>query len=264
MNRFAWFVMMWVLFYTAQFASAGEVKIGTISGTVMIGNDRPMADGRVFFFNDASGPPPSPDRYWRVPDEIAVTDAQGKFTAQLVEGSYFVGAMKRKSGNEIGPPREGDLYLPVYGDKGKLMQVRVEKGSQTDIESNLIVAPFVKPARQLQDGVTAIEGTVRDATGKPVEGVLAFAFLKPSLVGKPLFVSERTGKDGRYMLRVHDGGNYYIKIRETYGGGAPKGGDLVGGYGKDKPLPVTVKSGTTVNGIDITAQRFNGLGFKRR
>lgn len=249
-----------ILFCIATTVGAEDVKTGTISGKMKIKNGGPLANGVVFFFNEASGPSPSPEKYWRVPDEIVGTDGEGNFKAVLVEGKYYLGASKRKSGQEVGPPQEGDYFLPAMEEKGVSKTFRVDKGKVTDIGTIADAIPFSKAIIKTQNGITAIEGTITDAEGNPLERAMVFAFLTPAMVGKPLFVSERTGKDGKYLLRVNQGGDYYLKIRDVYGGGAPKVGEIMGGYGQDKPVPVAAKTGTTVKGIDIIGIRFLGRG----
>ena len=260
MKKINGFLALAFVFCTAITVCAAEVKTGTITGKMMIKNGGPLANGVVFFFNEASGPPPSPEKYWRVPDEIAGTDGEGNFKALLVEGKYYLGASKRTTGQEVGPPQEGDYFLPVMEEKGIPKTYRVDKGKVTDIGTIAEAVPFTKATIKTQNGITSIEGTITDTDGKPLERAMVFAFLTPAMVGKPLFVSERTGTDGKYLLRVNQGGTYYLKIRDVYGGGAPKVGGIMGGYGQDKPYPVTVKTGTAVKGIDIKGIRFVGRG----
>ena len=263
MKKISGFLMVLLLFSVATAVGAEDVRTGTITGKMMIKNGGPMANGVVVFFNEASGPPPSPEKYWRVPDEIVGTDGEGNFKAVLLEGKYYLGASKRKSGQEVGPPQEGDYFLPVMEEKGVPRTFRVGKGKATDIGTIAEAVPFSRTTIKTGNGITAIEGTITGPDGKPLERAMVFAFLTPAMVGKPLFVSERTGKDGKYLLRVNQGGNYYLKIREVYGGGAPKVGEIMGGYGQDKPVPVTITTGKIVKGIDIKGVRFPGRGPNR-
>ncbi|MBT0652309.1 carboxypeptidase-like regulatory domain-containing protein [Geomobilimonas luticola] len=260
MTKICGFLMVFLLCSVATAVGAEDARTGTISGKMKIKNGGPLANGVVFFFNEASGPPPSPEKYWRVPDEIVGTDGEGNFKAVLLEGKYYLGASKRKSGQEVGPPQEGDYFLPAMEEKGVSKTFHVEKGKTADIGTIAEAIPFSRATVKTGSGITAIEGSITDAEGKPLERAMVFAFLTPAMVGKPLFVSERTGKDGKYLLRVNQGGDYYLKIRDVYGGGAPKVGEIMGGYGQDKPMPVTVKTGTTVKGIDIKGVRFLGRG----
>ena len=258
MKKHASILLLFMSLVMTPFAPAAVAKMGSISGKVMIKDGVPMANGAVFFFNEDNGPSPSFDMYWRVPDETVVTDAEGKFKAPLVDGKYYIGAIKRKSGDEIGPLQEGDLFLPFL-DNGKPTTYAVTDGSSADIGTVAGAQTFTKSILKTGEGITAIKGMVADAQGNPIENVLVFAFLSPGMVGKPLFISEKTGKDGKYLLRVNKGSSYYLKIRSSYGGGAMRSGETMGYYGGEKPLAVEVKTGTTVPGIDI-----KGTGFNRK
>lgn len=258
-------VLIWcaILIMTGTLALAAEIGTGTVHGRAMVKETVPLDNGVVYFFNQTSGPPPSSDSYWRVPDEIVSTDAQGRFTANLVAGSYYLGAIKRLKGDgqEIGPPREGDLFLPLNNEHGLPKLLAVQEGKTIDLGVVSGAAPFKK--KELSRDLTGIAGKITDQKGKPLEGVMVFAFTTPAMVGKPLFVSEPTGKDGTYLLKVHQGGTYYLKVRNTYGGGAMKAGDILGSYGQDKPTAVEVATGAIVKGIAIKGIRFPGPGPKK-
>lgn len=239
-----------------------QAKTGTISGQIMIKGDGPLAGGRVFFFNDASGPPPSREKYWRIPDYVTDTDNSGKFSIELPEGKYYLGAIKTISGGKIGPPAEGDIFYAGTDEQGKPKAYIIKQGLKTDIGVISEAAPFKRSVVKFGDGITAIEGTVLDSAGKPVEGALVFAFLSPAMVGRPLFASDRTGKDGKYILRVHEGGKYYLRVRSVYGGGPPKAGEIIGDYGEKEPVAVTIKSGEKIRGVNIKVRRFTERGPK--
>ena len=260
MNRNAWTLLVWLLLCVWGVACADELKTGALTGQMKVKGGGPLANGQVFLFRKTSGPPPSPDRYWRVPDEVVTTDGEGRFTVQLLEGSYYLGASKRPAGREIGPLRDGDYYLPSDIQGGKVWEFAVKSGKTTKAGIIAEIVPYRKDANKGDAPLTAIEGVVTDADGKPVERVMVFAFVSPGMIGKPLYVSERSGKDGRYVLRVHSGGTYYLKARDLYGGGAPKPGEFMGGYGKTEATPVVVKTGETVKGIDLWGVRFEGRG----
>lgn len=251
-----------LLFGLAICAGAAEVKTGTITGTMMMARGGAMANGVVVFFNAAAGPPPAHGKYWRVPEGMVNTDAAGNFKAVLPEGTYYLTAIKRAAGRTMGPPQEGDFYLPSRNREGQPREYVVRPGEVTAIGSVAEVVPFQPATNRNPAGLTAVEGTVTDGEGKPAAGVLVFAFASPAMVGTPLFASDKTGADGRYVLRVDRDGTFYLKIRESYGGGIPKAGELLGSYSdKDKPLPVTVKSGTALRGIDIQGHRYTGRGI---
>ncbi len=260
----AFFFAVFFIFSIVSAKDVKELKAGAISGQLMIKNGGPMSGGSVFIFNDATGPPPSKEKYWRVPDYIAPIDNDGRFSVELPEGKYYLGAIKRISEKKnIGPPEEGDFFFAGADEKGMPKAYIIKKGEGTDIGVISEAVPFKRAIVKLRNGITAIEGTVLDTDGKPVEGALVFAYTTPTMVGKPIFASEKTGKDGKYILRVHEGGKYYLKVRDIYGGGPPVSGAIIGGYGQEAPVAVAVKTGESTKGIDINVIRFPGRGAKK-
>ncbi len=246
----------------AGVVSTDTVNTGTMTGRIMLKQGGPMAEGTVFLFNRASGPPPLHGKYARVPDEIADTDSEGRFTVQLPEGAYYIGAIKRKSKDKYGPPQEGDIFLTEHTADAVQKNYSVSAGKITDIGIIARAVPYDSKIHKVAGSTTIIEGVITDQTGQPVEGALVFASLTPKMTEIPLFVSEKTGKNGSYVLRVHEGGTYYIRVRDVYGGGAPKSvGAFMGAYGNNQQsLPLTVKTGETLKGVDIQGQRFTGRG----
>ena len=237
---------------------AAERQTGTVTGKLTHKTGTPLSGGLVFFFNQASGPPPSPEDYWRVPDEIADLDNDGRFSTQLLEGVYYLGGIQRVGAREVGPPIEGDLFLVNRDPQGKARTFTVKAGQQQDLGTISGALPFGKTMKR--PGITGIEGVVVGPEDKPVAGVFVFAFLTPAMVGRPLFVSEKTGPDGRFLLRLAEGGDYYLKAKELYGGGPPRQGGIIGAYGDEVPKAVTVKSGAIAKGISIKGVRFLGQG----
>ncbi len=241
---------------------AQDGKPGIVSGQVMGRGAAPLAGAMVFFYNVRTGPAPSYTRYWRVPDLVMDADDQGKFSMEIPEGTYCIGAIKRAGKRQLGPPCEGDLFLLSLDGKGAPKKFDVKPGEKIDI-GNLGEAVPYKSA-DLREGMTAIEGSVLDREGKPVESAIVFAFVTPSIVGKPLFVSERSSKDGKYLLRVHEGGNFYLKVRSSYGGGPPASHEIVDSYAQDPAalLHVTLKTGEIAKGVNLRGIEFPGRGAR--
>jgi hypothetical protein len=256
------FAIASTFFLMCATASAQEGKKGTLTGQIMIKGNGPMAGGMVFVFNDASGPPPSRDKYWRVPDNIVKINTEGRFSVDLPAGKYYLGAKKALTGKDIGPPQEGDLFYAFSGEKGMPQAYKVEEGKKTDVGVIAEATPFRRDLVKFDDGITAIEGVIIDGENKPVQGALVFAYIASSMLGRPLFASERTGKDGKFILRVHEGGSYYLRVRSLYGGGPPAAGEIIGAYGMTDPVAVTVKSGEKVKDVTINVKRFAGRGVK--
>ena len=183
----------------------------------------------------------------------------GSFSIELPEGIYCVGAVQRLRGtSRIGPPEDGDFFLLSLDDKGQPKKYQVKKGERLDVG-------MIQGARQIKtpfivSGATAIEGTVQDADGKPVEGAMAFAFPTPTIIGKPLFVSERSCKAGKFVLRVPEGGTYYIKIRDDFGGGPPRAGKMLDGNREEPLTQVSVKTGETASVGVLKVKKFPGRG----
>jgi hypothetical protein len=231
-------------------------KSGILTGRLLQKNGEPLRDGKVHFFREGSGPVPSQILYWRTPDEIAAIGDDGRFTIKLSEGRYYISAIKKMSKDVIGPPVRGDLVYPESRKElaKDLQTFPVRSGETTDIGSIAEVVPFKKHVGEATDVITSIEGKIVNPAGKPVPGAIVFAFASKNLVGKPLYVSERTDSDGSYVLKVAKGGDYFLKSRTSLSGGKPNLGELSGFYGSGSPKPVTVKTGEKVEGILIATK----------
>jgi hypothetical protein len=251
-----------LLLLTVLFAAAEELKSATVTGRVATKSGAPMAEAYVYLFNETLGPPPLMDRYWRLPDEIVMSDMEGRFTTQVPYGTYYIGAIKRINGRDVGPPVAGDILLASSTDeilqrKFLFNKERIDIGV---IDQGVPYSPLATPRRE---GITAIEGKVVNADGKPAIGVSVFAFTSPNMIGRPLFASDLTGADGTFTLSVASGGSYFLRAREGYGGGPPKLGGLIGMYGDHDATPITVVQGQTVKGIRMIVAPFAGKGVSQ-
>lgn len=247
-----------VIMLAHGYAGADEFRTGTILGQFKISAEAPMSDGMVYVYNLATGPAPSQDRYWRVPDFVEKLDKEGRFSIDLPPGEYCIGAIKRLGPPQIGPPLENDYFVIGQDEKKSPRKYKVSKGDKRDIG----IISGALPYKQLppKEGITGAEGTVHDLEGKPVEGAMVFAFVTSTIIGKPMFVSDRTGKDGRFLLRVHEGGDYYLKVRDSYGGGPPRGGALLDGNKEEPLVKVSPKTGEIIRGIALKGRKFPGRG----
>lgn len=247
-----------LLFSYASGASSEEVLTGTITGKILGKNGESLSGGKVVLFRAESGPVPSHTHYWRIPDEIVDINDDSAFAANLAEGKYFLAAIRKSTNESIGPPQEGDLIYPFRRKDLKASQESyiVSKGTNTNVGVIAEAVPFKMDPVGSDTRITSIQGTVRDTQGNPVSDGIVFAYLKPKFTGKPLFSSDRTGKDGKYSLRVSEGGRYYIKTRNTREAGHPNEGEIIGVYGNDAPLAVSVRTGETTTGIDVVGKQF--------
>ncbi|WP_241426233.1 carboxypeptidase-like regulatory domain-containing protein [Geobacter benzoatilyticus] len=244
------------MFAASVAVAAGPVPTGTVSGKFLGEGKVPLSKGSVVLFRRGSGPPPAPDRYWLVPDHVETMDDDGRFTVTVEEGTYFLAAIKRNDHLEIGPPRAGELFLIAADDKGKLLTFDVKGNGAVNVGTIGGARPISKETGMMRPGATAIEGRLVDGEGKPVEGAVVFAFTSQEMQGKPLYVSERSDSYGKYLLRVAEGGKYYLRVRSAYGGGAPDEGSIFATLGGDVPAAVSVTSGEVLKDVAIPVGRF--------
>jgi hypothetical protein len=243
-------IMMVPMVVCAEVDSSGYLK-----GRILGKNGESMEGGKVLIFSVDAGPPPSNSKYWRAPDHKADIGNDGAFSARLPEGKYYLRAIKRGSAAKLGPPEEGDYLYTSRDENGEAKTHLVKRNETCDIGTVAEAVPFSKSAVQ-EKGMTSIEGTVIDTDKKPVVGAVVLAYRTPEMTGRPLFVSQRTGEDGKFSLGVDREGVYYLKTRNGIGV-RPVAGELMGSYGSgDVPRPVTIKTGEIVKGIDITVTRF--------
>jgi hypothetical protein len=238
-------------------AEADEVsKTGIIRGRVLLSSKKPMQDALALFYAQENGPPPFPERYWRVPDAVVPVDSDGRFSAELEEGMYFVGAIGKESRKLVpGPPVEGDLLVFVKNRNGKPKVFSVKDGNKINIGTH-VGLPYRRTRRDTNYKPTSIEGTVSKADGTPVSGAYVFAFRSSERGSKPVFASERADRNGKYFLRLSGEGTFYLRARDTYGGGKPQSGQVMGIYGGEEPAPVSVSTGGRLQGIDISVEQF--------
>jgi len=177
----------------------------------------------------------------------APTAADGTFVMDLPPGRYHLIARRRATGGVAGPMRKGDLfgYYPAN-------PVSVAPGGYTRVA---IPATLLKlrNAPAYSGGYRAaasIEGVIVGPDGKPRAGVYAALYDNPDLLNRPVFLSDVTGADGRFLLPVPVPGTYFLGSRSGYGG-SPAPGDLYGRFEGNADHAVTVRDGDHLTGIDI-------------
>jgi hypothetical protein len=187
----------------------------------------------------------------------ALSTKTGDFSFNLEPGSYFVVARKRSGEDRFGPLAAGDRFAFAHDNP-----VEVKDGQYTVISLNTITKlenPKVNAAElslggTIRAGETTLEGIARDAEGKPVAGLYISAYRDSMMTAKPDFISRMTGADGRYVLNLSEGGEYFIGARNTLGGPAEKG-DLLGRYEGSEDHSVVLKTSEKKTGIDITVEK---------
>jgi hypothetical protein len=212
-----------------------------------------MKNALAMFYLKQNGPAPLPERYWRVPDAMVAVSSNGMFTAELEPGEYYVGVVGRQSSKIVpGPPMDGDFLILVKDKNGNPKIISLDVGETIKVGTQK--GSVFKTRDRNKINITDVEGRITRLDGTPVSGAYVFAFHSPERGTRPIFVSDKSGKNGSYVLRVDGDGPYYLKVRESYGGGKPNTGELMGTFGGDEQLPIVTKTGSTLKGIDIIVQ----------
>jgi len=224
-----------------------RAEAGVIYGAMLEKNGEPMAGGMALFFNDALGPVPAPEQYFRIPDGTADLDRDGSFLHNLPAGEYYIGAVKNLRPRMFGPPLPGDIFFLIKDKQGKPKKYSVPEHGTVYIGPQALGTPY-DPVMSIN--ITAIAGTIVDLAGKPVEGVYVFA---AKGLARPNFISDRTSEDGGYLLRVHKGGTYHLSIRSESGERTllQKNDRDPSRYTVLPSITATVESGTTRQNVNL-------------
>ncbi len=249
-------ILLFLFLFWIPTAFAAGTSTGRISGAWIPPAVGPVSDGIIYFFNTEAGPPPERGRSRRVPDARALTKADGTFSVELPEGSYYLAAWKKVAGEVPGPPQDGDLHALSRDTSGAPVVYTVKSGGTTDIGIFRQGTVYKSPVVKLSAGMTAITGTLTDQNGSPLAGAVVQLYVNPGMRSKPAYVSQKTGKDGIYIVQVDDGGTYFLSVRSGYGGGRLQAGDLYGLYGGETAQPITVKRHEVTKGIDVRVGHF--------
>ena len=212
---------------------------GSIKGKVVAQGGESMSGGQVKLWDVKGGYSPLGHEYWQVQGYAFPIADDGTFSGQVPEGSYYLLAIKKPGESQAGPPQKGDLVYPSP-DAAKPPVYAVKAGQTADI-GTISGAVSLKEAWVLK-GKTGVEGAVVDESGKPFQGALVLANIAgvPLAPKRLLFTSDgRTGKDGRYIIRLPKGGQYLLMVLGQNAG----------------PVKVTVKTGDMTKGIDIRLTR---------
>jgi len=213
--------------------SASGHRLGTLTGKVLFQDDLSHG-GVVSFFSKRQGPPPDQGTSRRVPDRIARMNPDGSFSVKLLAGVYYMGAMQWHKGRQPGPPTEGEKYIFIRDDSGKLKTFTVTAGEDIDIGDVTGSAPaaFV----EVPDSFI-IRGVVTDENGKPFAG--AVVVLKYNMnMPRPVYVSKVTREDGKYEFSVPAGTYYVIARQQLSKIGRPRPGSYMGTYGETEEKPL--------------------------
>jgi len=256
MQRLQLIILIVFLVMFASIATAGE---GAVSGRFELVGGKPLDNGLVFFFKvDSNLERPVLGKFWRVPDFADQTDDTGTLATILPDGSYDIAAIKRMGDVSVGPPVDGDYFLPSHDHSGTYRTVTVKDGETVDLGTIKGINLYSSRRTAYRGKVTAIEGKLLHADGSPAEGMFVFAYVNPEMQqARPQFVSAKSDKSGRYRLLLDKGRVVYLKARTSYAGGSPRPGTPIGFYGEEgNPKAVAARTGSIVKDIDIEVKPF--------
>lgn len=177
------------------------------------------------------------------------TPDDGRFELALPEGRYYLVVRARQNGMMAGPLRVGDLFgyhpnNPIVVNQGEVTQVNVpviQVPEKVDrYESSLF-------------GNTSISGRILDQSGAPVAGVRALLYDDPSMLNRPLYVSQPTSAEGLFVLSFPAGGTYFLAARNELGG-TPAPGELYGRYQGSEDHSITVETGESLKDMEIRVE----------
>lgn len=177
------------------------------------------------------------------------TDENGFFEMQLEPGTYYLVVRLRKSGAFAGPLRAGDLFGYFPGNT-----LALKKGQIARLSIPLIEVPAkVERFASSLFGNTTITGIIVDQEGKPLDGLRALLYTESTMLNRPAYVSQPTGRDGRFVLSFPQGGTYFLAARNTLGG-TPGPGELYGRYAGTRDGSIVVKTGKRLKDISIVVE----------
>jgi hypothetical protein len=284
------FMMLFVLLVSPLVCQAAGVpgfmkeRMGTLSGQVVTDDGNPLPGGVVSFFDAEKGIPPLIADMHRIPDIIGRMGPDGRFSVQLLPGSYYMGALLiTDPGRGPGPPQKGETFYFAKDSNNELRTFTL--GTKEEKDAGVIIGAAPETFPQVKNLVT-FEGMLLKEDGKPFVG--GVVLVKTDMNNqRPDLVSQRTGEDGKFRIQLPPDTAYYLVGRER-SVGRPVPGSYVGIYGsnsaisaggalpvgnvrpaqpgsgmpevfgrdigpeEDLPEPVTGKAGEVLRGIDIT------------
>lgn len=231
-------------------AGAARVPGGTGIRGKVYADGAPLERARVTLYQDG-------DTIFRgIGYASTLTNKNGDFSFNLEPGTYYAVARKRAGDDRMGPLTEGDMFAYAHANP-----VEVVEDSYSAVTMNAVTKLVkVKEGGQevtlggtVKEGGTVISGTVLDRDGRPVAGVYASAYRDSMMTQKPDFMSRATGPDGKYVINLSEGGEYFVGGRNTIGGPAEKG-ELLGRYAGNEDHSVVIETGQKVDGVNITVE----------
>ncbi|MBI4649942.1 hypothetical protein HY745_01340 [Candidatus Desantisbacteria bacterium] len=247
-----------------QFVNAGEIELNEIreeadmipEGAGISGKaflpDKKSDDIFVYIYKNSDTDLMGPSYY--ITKQVK---SDGSFKINLLPGKYYFSARKRKSGSKLGPLEKED-YNYVYSKN----PVNVLNNAYFNLGEILLTKIDPIKFDAIKAGTFSnktfsmgIKGLITDKKGNKIEGIYAFVYKDYQMIGKPLFRSSSTQKDGKYEIIINSPGIYYVGARNTYGGPLEPG-DLVGTYNGTPDHLLKIKEGEIIENINIVIEEF--------
>lgn len=227
-----------LLLVGSALARTTATEQGVVSGCIELAGHSDYR-GVASLWPVETGSAPDPRRAIRPPLFSGPLSADGCFTLQANAGGYFLGAVLRlTSGGWQGPPRPGDMVFFSPDAAGGNLQVSLSPGTTTQIGRQ--AGGWTYAGFDNGSSAPIVTGRLTDFDGKPVAGLLVFAFVDSAMTREPVAVSAPSDSDGGYVLRFTKPATVYLRVREHYGQRSPVDGGYMGVYGGATPLAVTV------------------------
>ncbi|SDL30816.1 hypothetical protein SAMN05660860_00293 [Geoalkalibacter ferrihydriticus] len=224
----------------ADFEAAADLDEGVLGQVVYEG--RPVADALIYVYLD-----PSSRLKGMGYAILGPTGPDGLFANPLPPGSYYFMVRKRQQSSAMGPLQAGDHFGYWHGNP-----LRILPGALSRIRISLQELP--QRVDELQGslfGRNSISGLVRDRQGQPVAGMRVLLYDDPQMLNRPLFVSQPTDAEGRYVLSFPHEGQFYVSARRSLGG-APEPDEFIGAYAGSADGSILIEAGEQLKDIDIT------------
>jgi len=221
---------------------------GGVEGFLTDDDGRPVEGGVVYFYSERKPGFRGPADFMAEP-----ADEDGYYITELPPGEYWAVARKRMSGSMSGNLAEGDLHtLDSFGPIRVVLGVHVRADMVlVKLTGNMLFNVFAG-----HSGTQGITGRIMHRDGSPAANAYAFAYKDSRMAGKPDYVSEWTGKDGSYVIYVHEPGVYYVGARTGFKG-VPRPDEPYGRYETNPSHSVDVPDLVFVEGVDIILKRFS-------
>jgi len=225
-------------------------RTGLVGRVFLKDGGQPLAGAYVNIYPDTTSNLLGPSQFISSP-----TDKDGYYRIDVPAGTYYIVARKRTTGEPSGPLAPGDYY-----SEHRRIRAEVKSGrlARVDLEVVPMKAPmFFKKNLADRRTDTGIRGRLVDASGKPVPGSFAIAYVDDNLKRLPDYASTLSDGQGRFTIYLPKGGTYYLAGR-IHAWDMPHPGELYGKLGGDQPKPLAVKKGSFVEDVTLVLTPFTG------